>query len=222
MPTPRAGYFLADGTKVPSVTTILGRFKESGALMQWAFKQGQSGAVSLYEQRDKAADIGTVAHAMVEAHLTGGSPNDVLSASGLPAEGASKASTAFLAFLTWETQQNAQVISAEAPMISERHRYGGTPDLVMRTGDGRLAMADIKTSNGIYREYLIQVAAYALLWDECHPDDKITGGFHLLRFGKEAADFEHRYFAELADAADMFLLLRRAYELDLALKKRAG
>ena len=40
MPTPRTGYHTADGTRVPSVTTILGRFKESGALIAWAGKVG--------------------------------------------------------------------------------------------------------------------------------------------------------------------------------------
>jgi hypothetical protein len=33
MPTPRAGYFLTDGMQVPSVTTVLSRFKDAGALM---------------------------------------------------------------------------------------------------------------------------------------------------------------------------------------------
>ena len=82
MPTPRAGYRLADGTKVPGVTTILGRWKDSGGLLQWAFKQGQSGARTLYEERDKAADIGTLAHAMVEHRLTGRDP--VLALAGQP------------------------------------------------------------------------------------------------------------------------------------------
>lgn len=220
MPTPRAGYFAEDGTKLPSVTTILGRFKDSGGLLQWAFKQGQSGAASLYEERDKAAEIGTLAHAMCEAHLTGGDPAAVIA--NVPAEHAQKAQTAFSAFLSWMGSQTATVISAEAPMVSEAYRYGGTPDLVIRDRDGRLAMADIKTSNAIYREYLVQVAAYALLWDECHPDDPITGGFHILRFGKESADFEHRYFPALDEAREMFVALRLAYDLDTKLKKRAA
>lgn len=41
MATPRQGYRTKDGQKIPSVTTILSRFKESGALTAWAYKQGR-------------------------------------------------------------------------------------------------------------------------------------------------------------------------------------
>ncbi len=222
MPTPRKGYFLKDGTKVPGVTTILGRFKESGALMQWAFQQGRGGAVSLYDQRDAAAEIGTMAHAMCDTWMRDGDPMKTLSDFCPTVEQASKASTAFDAFLTWVKAQGAKAIAAEEPLVSEAHRFGGTPDFVLRLPDGRLAMADLKTSNGIYRDYLMQVAAYGLVWNECHPTDPITAGFHVLRLGKEQPDFEHRYFAELDDAAELFLLLRHAYDMDAALKKRAA
>lgn len=219
MPTPRAGYKTADGTRVPGVTTILGRWKESGGLLQWAFKQGQSGARTLYEERDRAADIGTLAHAMVENKLTAVDP--FLALVGADPDMAGKAMTAYKAFDTWMTNQRADLISAETPMVSEVHRFGGTPDFLLRI-DGRLALGDVKTSNGIYRDHLMQVAAYGILWNELHPEDPIVGGYHITRFSKEAPDFEHRYFADLTEAGELFLLLRRAYEMDLALKKRAA
>lgn len=222
MPTPRAGYFLADGTKVPGVTTILGRWKESGGLLQWAFKVGQSGARSLYEERDKAADIGTMAHAMAEADMKAGDPEAALAMFRPDEDMANKARTAYGTFRKWRDGLRAEIISAEQPLVSEVHKFGGTPDFVVREPDGRLAMGDLKTSNGIYRDHLVQVAAYALVWNEHHPDDQITGGFHVARFSKNDPDFEHRYFTELASAADLFLLLRQAYDLDMALKKRAA
>ncbi len=82
-------------------------------------------------------------------------------------------------------------------------------------------MGDIKTSSGIYRDHLVQVATYGAIWDETH-DEQITGGFDILRFSKEHPDFEHRHYEELSGAVEMFALLRRAYDLDLALKKRCG
>jgi hypothetical protein len=224
MPTPREGYRLKDGTSVPGTTTVIGRWKDSGPLLHWAFKQGRGGARTLYEERDKAADVGTMAHGMVEAHLTGTDPHIWLSENhaAAPAEQRAKACTAYRAFESWLGNQRAEVISAEQPMVSEVHRFGGTPDAVLRMPDGTLALGDVKTSNGIYRDYLLQVAAYGLLWNEIHPDDPITGGFHILRFGKEEPDFEHRYYNDLSGAAELFLLLRRAYDLDLILKKRCG
>jgi len=219
MPTPRAGYFANDGSKLPSVTQVLGRWKDSGGLLQWAFKQGQSGARSLYEERDKAADIGTLAHAMVENRLTGKSPGEALR--DAPDEFKPKAWQAYNSFETWMDNQRAIIISAETPLVSEAHRYGGTPDYVMRMPDGRLALGDVKTSTAIYRDHLMQVAAYGILWNETQPEP-ITAGFHITRFAKEYPDFEHRYFAELTEAGELFLLLRKAYDIDLALKKRAA
>lgn len=220
MPTPRAGYFTNDGTKVPGVTTILGRWKESGGLLQWAFKQGQSGARSLYEQRDAAADIGTIAHAMCDAAMRGEDAQAALASFQPSDEQRDKASTAFGAYGTWIRNQRAEVIACETPLVSEAHRFGGTPDFLVRI-DGKLAMADLKTSNSVYRDYLMQVAAYGLLWNETQ-EEKITGGFHILRLGKDNPDFGHHYFAELDGAAELFLLLRRAYDLDLVLKRRAA
>ena len=220
MPTPRAGYHTKDGTKVPSVTTILGRWKESGGLLQWAFKQGQSGAGSLYEQRDAAAEVGTIAHAMCDAHMRGNDCDAALAEFKPSEEQAQKARTAFNAYTGWVRNQRAEIIACETPLVSEEHRFGGTPDFLVRI-DGKLAMADLKTSNSVYRDYLLQVAAYGLLWNETH-EEKIAGGYHILRLGKDSPDFGHHYFAELDGAADLFLLLRRAYEMDLALKKRAA
>jgi hypothetical protein len=221
MPTPRAGYRTKDGTKVPSVTTIIGRWKESGGLLQWAFKQGQNGAASLYDERDKAADIGTIAHAMCDAHMRGEPVYLTLETFKPTDEQREKATTAYEAYRGWCSNQRAEIIACETPLVSEAHRFGGTPDFLVRI-DGKLAMADLKTSNSVYRDYLMQVAAYGLLWNENHPDDPITGGFHILRLGKDNPDFGHHYFAELDGALELFLMLRRAYDLDLVLKKRAA
>jgi hypothetical protein len=222
MPTPREGYRLKDGTRVPGTTTIIGRFKDSGGLLQWAFQQGRNGAANLYDERDAAATIGTMAHAMCDASMRGQSALGSLDGFKPTEEQANKACVAHEAFLSWRDNYVSVCESAETPMVSEEHRFGGTPDFVIRGKDGRLAMADLKTSNAIYRDYLLQVAAYGLLWNENHPTDPITGGFHILRLGKESPDFEHRYYPELGGAAELFLLLRRAYDMDLVLKKRAG
>ena len=42
MGTPKAGYRAADGEKVPSVTTVLSRFKDSTFLTRWAYKEGRA------------------------------------------------------------------------------------------------------------------------------------------------------------------------------------
>lgn len=224
MPTPKEGYRLKDGTKVPGTTTVIGRWKESGGLLQWAFQCGKSGQATLYEKRDEAADIGTIAHDAATRYLRGASESEaiLLAIDELKADGekAEKARQAYTMFLRWFSQQRAKVFAVETPLVSESMRIGATPDAVFQAEGRGLAMGDWKTSNAIYRDTLMQVACYGAVWNENHPDDPITDGFHVCRFSKDFPDFEHRYFSELADALACFKLLRQAYDLDLKLKAR--
>lgn len=221
MAHPKGGYRNKAGKRVPGVTTICGRFKESGALMFWAYKQGQRaerGEIdSLYDDRDKAAESGTLAHEMVEAYLHGHEwtdPTDV------DAEIVAEASRAFDSFLSWWNQSNIEIIDQEMQLLSEAHQFGGCPDAIGKMPDGRLCLVDWKTSSGVYTDYLLQLAAYKILWQENNPDKPLTGGFHLCRFAKKHGDFAHHYFPELDAAADMFLKLRECYALDKQLKER--
>lgn len=210
----RTPYLLASGDRVPSVTTIIGRFKESGGLIHWAWNLGKEGK-DYREVRDQAADAGTMAHHAVEAWLHGRE----FAFEG-DAEVCRKAQTAYGAFLDWATQTNLRVTHTEVPLISERHKFGGTFDALLVQNER--AMGDWKSSNNCYPEYLIQVAAYGKLWEENHPDEPITGGFHLLRFDKEFGDFHHHWWSELDRAWDAFLHLRELYEIDKELKRRVS
>jgi hypothetical protein len=222
MPTPRKGYFLADGTKVPGTTTILGRFKESGALLKWAWNRGREFPnEDLYATRDEAGNVGTAAHAMVEARIAGEDPEKREELLALDAPGREKARNAFSMYEAWAAQSRLEIVAQEMQLVSETYRFGGTPDAIGRIG-AELCLVDWKTSNGVYSDYLLQLAAYRLLWEEVHPDQPLTGGFHLCRFSKEHGDFAHHYYRELDSAREMFIHLRAAYEFDKELRKRAA
>jgi hypothetical protein len=64
------GIFLSTGERVPSVTQVISRFRESGGLLYWAWCEGKAGR-DYRATRDRAADAGTMCHAAVEAHLHG-------------------------------------------------------------------------------------------------------------------------------------------------------
>ena len=213
MPTAKAGYHLRDGTRVPSVTTIIGRFKEAGGLIHWAWTLGKEGK-DYREERDRAADAGTMAHAAVDAWI-----HKLPFAFEGPDEVCEKAKNAYNAFLEWADQTQLQATETELPLVSEAHRFGGTFDAILVKG--KRAMGDWKSSNAIYPEYLVQVAAYGRLWEENRPDEKIEGGFHLLRFDKTYADFHHHWWGELDRAWDAFLHLRALYDIDKELKQRS-
>ena len=220
---PKAGYKNAAGEKVPGVTTIIGRFKDSGALLHWAFAQGklaeQGKIATLYEKRDEAAEAGTLAHNLIEASIHGEDPVAICTAHPI-AETREKAWNAFQQYRQWAAQTGIEMVATEMPLVSEAYQFGGTPDAIGRI-NGELVLVDWKTSNGVYQDYLIQLAAYKVLIEEC-TDYRITGGFHLLRFSKENADFAHHYWGELDDAWRTFVLFREAYDLDKRLKKRAA
>jgi hypothetical protein len=215
MGTQKGGYFVQDGTKVPSVTTIISRFKESGGLIHWAWKLGTEGK-DYRKERDDAANAGTLAHAMVEEWFKGESPERVLD--GVEDGTANKARLAYLSFKEWAGQTQLKITHSELPLVSEKYRFGGTLDCMLV--NSKRSLGDIKTSSSIYHDYLMQLAAYGILWDENYPDEPIEGGYHIMRFSKDDGDFEHRWFGELSDAREMFIHLRAAYEYDAKLKKR--
>jgi PD-(D/E)XK nuclease superfamily protein len=216
MATPKKGYFTADGLKIPSVTTIIGRFKESGALIRWAYSQGEQG-VPLYSKRDAAADVGSYVHTMIEAFLTSGEI-EISPPAGMSPENVEKAASAYQAFRTWLDGSRLRVTPLEQHYVSETHRFGGTPDAIAEAPDDLRELLDWKTAKSFYADQLVQVAAYRALYNEVHPERPINGGVHIVRFGKDGGDFQHLYFPathrKLAAAWRMFVLFREAFDLD--------
>jgi hypothetical protein len=212
MPTARAGYHTQDGKRVPSVTTIISKFKESGGLVHWAWDLGIQGK-DYRQVRDDAANAGTLAHSLVEQWIT----KQPLKVDG-DEETTKKAYNAFNIFLEWAEQTKLEVTDTEVALVSERHRFGGTLDAMLV--NGKRSLGDWKTSNSVYSDYLFQLAGYAILWEEAHPDRPIEGGYHLMRFSKDFPDFGHHYYAELEDAKRGFLLMRELYDIKATLDKR--
>ncbi len=213
MSHPITGYKTQDGKRVPSVTTIISKFKESGGLIHWAWDLGCQG-IDYRKIRDDAASAGTFAHEMVERWIHGQDPNTVEGQE----EQIAKACNAFSLFLEWAAQTKLEVTETELGLVSEKYRFGGTLDAMFV--NGKLSLGDWKTSNAVYSDYLFQLAGYAILWEENRPDQPITGGFHLMRFAKDTPDFTHHYWGELNEAKEGFLLMRRLYDIKAACDKR--
>jgi len=210
----RTPYKLADGSVVPSVTKILDRFKGSGGLIHWAWKEGSEGR-DYKSTKGKAADAGTLAHLLVEADIRG---HEFPRPDNYPIDIWSKALQAYDNFVTWKKQTSLTPVNTETRLVSEEHRFGGTLDAMLIGGE--LSLGDWKSGNSVYSDYLIQLAAYGILWTENFPEKPITGGYHLIRFAKESPDFAHYHFGELETAKSLFLLYRKAYEMNKELKKR--
>lgn len=173
-------YKNAAGKRLPGVTTVLGMLNKP-ALLKWAWQLGKDG-IELEKARQKAADIGTIAHALCEAHLRG----QELDATNLTPEMVDRAETAFLKFLAFWEKEELSVVAVELAMVSERMQVGGCLDILAQRPNGRRVLVDLKTSKGIFDEMLIQVATYAAMYEETHrePVDEVF----IVRIGKEDAD----------------------------------
>lgn len=215
---PKSGYFNAAGKKIPGVTSILSRFRESGGLIAWAYQCGRDG-IDINEARDSAADAGTCCHEMIDCELH----HRAFNTGPWPAEVLSRAGHAFLGFLQWAEQSKLAIAASEVSLVSEKHQFGGTFDGAFIAGTLRLL--DYKTSSGIYTDQLVQVGGgYSLLWQEHHPDQPLHG-IDILRISKPKApddpvSFEHRHFSAevIPICQEQFLLFRKAYDIDRRLK----
>lgn len=219
MPTKSGGYYLANGERVPSVTTIIGNCKIGGIdpLLAWANREGLAGR-DFKETRQAAADAGTCAHDRVYNHVHGRKADQTKYAPDVW----ERSEGPFQAFLEWADQTKLEVAAGEVSLISEKHRYGGTLDAV--AVKGKLTLTDWKTSNGVWPEHLIQVRAYGQLWEENNPDLPITGGYLIARFSKqETADqpisFTTHWWEHLDPAWKAFQAQRELYELTKTLRK---
>ena len=203
-----------NGKRVPSVTTVLGRFKESGGLIHWAWDLGMQN-IDYRKIRDDAANAGTLAHLMVETTIR---KLPFPEQEDYTDDTWQKAMNSFGAFQEWSQQTRLVPDQTEVSLTCKCHAVGGTLDTILV--QDRLSLGDWKTSNAVYQDHLCQLAAYRHLWEVNNPDRPITGGFHLLRFSKSNGDFTHHYWAELDDAWTMFQHLRAAYDADKILKGR--
>lgn len=217
-------YKLADGTVVPSVTTVTGRFKDSTALLAWANREGLAGR-NINEKRDAAAYDGHIVHQWIQDDVHG---KPLTAYPFADDETLARATRALEAFKAWAAEVGLRVLATEIPLISESLRFGGTLDAIAIV-QGVVCLVDWKSGGGCYPEHVIQQAAYRLLLRERAarendfppvPEgavllrlDKETGEPHALILPPEALDVGERAFRlerELYGvAADVAKLVKR-------------
>lgn len=176
-------YYLADGTLVPGATTITGLLNKP-ALVKWANNLGLQGIDST-KYVDKAAAVGTLIHALVEAHITGKTA-DLSDNTPLEIE---MAQVGFKKYLEWEKQHKVEPIFNEKGFVSEKYKYGGTLDFYCKI-DGKYTLVDFKSGKGIFNEHFLQVSSYAnLLTENKHKVEQIM----ILNIGRnEDEPFQHK------------------------------
>jgi hypothetical protein len=184
---PHQKYILADGTEAPGGSTICKIGDDPAALIHWAWNLGREGK-DYKKERDKAADIGTIAHFMIECMLN----NQVADLSDYTQEECDKALVCYGKFLDWWEEQHLEKVATEIQLVNDFYRYGGTIDLIARNQNGEHILLDFKTSKKISESYWRQAAGYAMLWNS----NQTTIDHHIInhaivRIGKQdEGDFE--------------------------------
>lgn len=198
-------YRTKDGARVPGTTTITGLL-DKPALVGWANNLGLQG-ISSHDYVDSMAGVGTLAHAMCVAMLTGDLTEDLDEYAPIEVRLARNSAAKFQ---VWLDEHEFKPILIEQPLVSEEHRFGGTVDMYGML-DGMYALVDLKTGKAIYPEMVYQLAAYRqLLIEHGHTVDNVR----IVRIGRDESEgFEERIFGNLDKAWRVFWHLRQIYDL---------
>ena len=185
--------------EVVSVTSIIGGGIPKPFLAPWSAKMVAEFAVDRHqalvamldvpaEEREKAkndaidwlkrapyrstaekANMGTIVHAAVDAHLSGKplSDSDIetqLKSDRVPLERWKATRGYVAAALSFLNDHRPEVLHTEATIYSRSHMYSGTADVLAMMnldGDDEPVVIDFKTSKRIYDEVGLQLCAYS-------------------------------------------------------------
>src|ERR1019366_256921 len=164
---PHIDFIGSDGLAWPSVTQLT-RLLPQDWLWSWyrhsVEKKGYQGWLDNKAVSEAGMTMGTRVHSELE---------ELIKTNG-QAEACNEALS-----LYGEVNKTVQeYVAIEPHLICTKHRYAGTADLIVRleysTG---LWVGDWKTSFTKSDTHPIQLAAYALAWNEMYPDTLIDQGF---------------------------------------------
>ena len=206
----------AKGNKLVSVTGITKTIDKSNFLIPWAIKlmgkyltinflgknlteEGVETATREWRKvKEEAADIGSAIHDWIEQKVKGLEPV-------IPADDNVK--NGVLAFLKWTNETKIKWLETERLVYSKKHNFVGTLDAIAKIG-GKTYLIDYKSGKGIYPEFYLQTAGYALAFEE--ETGKELDGRILLHLGKTDGAFEHREIDDYEKDKKAFLGLWEA------------
>ena len=148
-------YTLEDGTRLPSVTTVLGAQKKQG-IMEWRKRVGEVEANRISKQ---ATGRGTNVHTLCERYLNNESLGNIMP----------DAKEMFLSLKPLLNRIN-NIHYQECALWSKQLGMAGRVDCIAEF-DGKLSVIDFKTSKKIKTEahiedYFWQTTAYSLMYEE--------------------------------------------------------
>lgn len=212
--TGRSRYYLVDGKKLPSVTSVLSKVYPKPALYNWYAKRGRE-AVAEYlgdyisepisygllenavaeaklkptKEAQEAADLGSLAHELISEELQGNVlPVPVVLEPVMDS------------FHRWEDTGQLTLVDTEVA-IFVAHKidrfsgegYAGTIDALYTRPNGSYLLVDFKTSKAIYDDHYIQAWAYMdaiFSSTDGHINPGLIMDAQIIRLGKEVPEWE--------------------------------
>lgn len=190
------------------------------------FKKLVAAAKTAHKDKlEDAGKVGSVVHDWIERYIKAQISNVSFSLD-VPEE--ERARNGVCAALNWMNQHKVRWISTERKVYSRQYKYAGTLDglcYVSSCSDprccpvaftNRLTVADWKTSNYLYIEYILQVTSYLVAYNEETNANAVDRW--IIRLGKDDGEFDpwHLGPETLQDDMAAFLLaldLTRAVNL---------
>lgn len=150
-----------NGTRLPSVTTILGRTKNQQFLKDWIAKKGEAEAERI---KNLSSNRGTAMHKFLEHYILGTGYDDL---TALGQEAKAMAQKVIDVGLTPVEEWYGSEVTLYYPGL-----YAGSTDLVC-LHNGRETIVDFKQANRPKKkewieDYYLQIAAYAMAHDYVH------------------------------------------------------
>ena len=150
-----------NGSRLPSVTTILGRTKNQQFLKDWKAKVGEQEAERI---KNVSSSRGTAMHKFLENYITGVGYDDL---TALGQEAKAMAQKVIDVGLTPVEEYFGSEVTLYYPGL-----YAGSTDLVC-LHNGRETVVDFKQANRPKKkewieDYYLQIAAYAMAHDYVH------------------------------------------------------
>lgn len=200
-------YRLADGTKVVGASTVvkcIGNESKIEGLMYWAVGLHERG-LDRRTYRDGQASVGTLIHLLIQHDIQGTTPDtDDYSPNELRL-----ANVALDRYRAWKAGRDIRAIWCERQLVSEKWRFGGTPDLYVEM-DGRRGIVDVKTAKAIYEDHWAQTSGYAeLVRENGEPVEFIA----ILRAGRTEEESFSFAIATAEDADAYWQMFRGALDI---------
>lgn len=147
-----------------------------------------------------------------------------------------RAMNATKAALDWMQKHNVRWRFTERKIYSRKHKYAGTLDGLCEVDScdnprccphefkNRLTVADWKTSNYLYLEYLLQTAAYEAAYEE--ETGEVVEDRWIIRLGKDDGEFEtwhlesHNFVDDFGGFLDALALVRRVRKIESRIQER--